>query len=41
METHLNPPEAKSDAANAIRLSEVERLWRKLVDINAVVKGCR
>ena len=41
METHLDPPKAKSDAANAIRLSEVERLWRKLVDINAVVKGCR
>ena len=41
METHLNPPEAKSDAANAIRFSQVERLWRRLMEIDAVVKECR
>lgn len=37
METHLNPKVAKSDAANAIRFSEVERLWRMLVKIHEVV----
>jgi len=37
METHLNPKVAKSDAANAIRFSEVERLWKTLVKINEVV----
>ena len=41
METHLNPPDAKSDAANAIRFSQVERLWRRLMEIDAVVKECR
>ena len=39
METHLNPKVAKSDAANAIRFSEVEKLWRKLVKINEVVRS--
>ena len=39
METHLNPKVAKSDAANAIRFAEVEKLWKKLVEINKVVKG--
>jgi len=38
METHANPKVAKSDAANAIRLSEVERLWRVLLKINEVVR---
>ena len=38
METHMNPKVAKSDAANAIRFSEVERLWKTLVAINEVVK---
>ena len=37
-ETHLNPKVAKSDAANAIRFSEMERLWKTLVGINALVK---
>ena len=35
METHLNPAVAKSDAANAIRLSEVEGLWKTLLKIHA------
>ena len=39
METHRNPKVAKSDAANALRLSEVESLWRKLVAIDKIVKG--
>ncbi|MCR5414510.1 MAG: 3-deoxy-8-phosphooctulonate synthase [Kiritimatiellae bacterium] len=39
METHMNPKVAKSDAANAIKFSEVEKLWRKLIAIDAVVKG--
>lgn len=39
METHVNPKVAKSDAANAIRLSEVERLWNTLLAIHEVVKG--
>ena len=41
METHLDPPKAKSDAANAIKFSQVERLWCKLMEINAVVKEGR
>lgn len=39
METHRNPKVAKSDAANAIKFSAVEGLWKKLVEINAIVKG--
>ena len=39
METHVNPKVAKSDAANAIRFAEVEKLWKKLVEIDRVVKG--
>ena len=39
METHLNPKVAKSDAANAIRFAEVERLWKTLLAIHAVVGG--
>ena len=41
METHPNPPEAKSDAANCIKLSNVEKLWRTLLKIDAVVKGAK
>ncbi len=37
METHLNPKVAKSDAANAIKFSEVEKLWKTLLKIHAVV----
>ena len=39
MEMHVNPKVAKSDAANAIRLSEVERLWKTLVRINDTVRN--
>jgi 2-dehydro-3-deoxyphosphooctonate aldolase (KDO 8-P synthase) len=39
METHINPKVAKSDAANAIKFSEVEKLWKQLVQINSIVKG--
>ena len=37
METHMNPAKAKSDAANAIRFSEVEKLWKTLLKIQEVV----
>jgi 3-deoxy-D-manno-octulosonic acid (KDO) 8-phosphate synthase len=37
METHLNPKVAKSDAANAIKFSEVEKLWKVLVKIHEIV----
>ena len=37
METHLDPRRAKSDAANAIRFSELERLWKVLLRIHADV----
>lgn len=39
METHLNPKIAKSDSANAIKFSQVENLWKKLIQIDAVVKS--
>ena len=39
METHLNPKVAKSDAANAIKFSEVESLWKKLLKIDEVVRS--
>ena len=39
METHRNPKVAKSDAANAIRLKDVEPLWKQLVAINEIVRG--
>ena len=38
METHLNPKVAKSDAANAIRLADVEKLWKVLLNIHAQVR---
>ncbi len=37
METHMNPKVAKSDAANAIKFSEVKALWKKLLKIHEVV----
>ena len=37
METHVDPSKAKSDAANAIRFSELERLWKTLLKIDALV----
>ena len=39
METHMNPPKALSDSANAIAFREIEVLWRKLVAINEIVKS--
>jgi 2-dehydro-3-deoxyphosphooctonate aldolase (KDO 8-P synthase) len=39
METHLNPKIAKSDSANAIKFSQVENLWKKLIQIDAIVKS--
>ncbi len=39
METHMNPKVALSDAANAIKFSEVEALWKKLQNIHAIVRG--
>ena len=38
METHMNPKVAKSDAANALKLSEVGTRWEKLVKINEIVR---
>jgi len=38
METHVNPKVAKSDAANAIRFAEVEKLWKTLLKIHEVVR---
>ena len=37
METHLNPKVAKSDAANAIRFADVEKLWKVLLKVHAAV----
>ena len=38
METHVNPKAAKSDAANAIRFADVEKLWKVLIKINDIVR---
>ena len=38
METHVNPKVAKSDAANAIKFTEVENLWKQLIAINGIVR---
>ncbi|MBQ6247521.1 MAG: 3-deoxy-8-phosphooctulonate synthase [Kiritimatiellae bacterium] len=38
METHPNPPEALSDSANSIPLSQIELLWRKLARIKELVR---
>jgi 2-dehydro-3-deoxyphosphooctonate aldolase (KDO 8-P synthase) len=38
METHLNPPEAKSDAANAIKFANVEKLLKQLQKIHAICR---
>jgi 2-dehydro-3-deoxyphosphooctonate aldolase (KDO 8-P synthase) len=37
MEVHEDPPRAKSDAANALRLDKVEALIRRLVSVHAAV----
>jgi 2-dehydro-3-deoxyphosphooctonate aldolase (KDO 8-P synthase) len=36
IETHLNPPEALSDSANAIAFRQLGSLWRQLKAIDAV-----
>jgi 2-dehydro-3-deoxyphosphooctonate aldolase (KDO 8-P synthase) len=38
METHFNPPEALSDAANAIAFSALEDLFKRLLKIHATVR---
>ncbi len=38
MEVHENPPQAKSDAANALRLDRVEPLLHRLVAIDRIVR---
>ncbi|MBO7654359.1 MAG: 3-deoxy-8-phosphooctulonate synthase, partial [Kiritimatiellae bacterium] len=38
METHMNPPEALSDAANAIAFAQLKKLWKTLLAIHAVVR---
>ncbi|MBO7654300.1 MAG: 3-deoxy-8-phosphooctulonate synthase [Kiritimatiellae bacterium] len=38
METHMNPPEALSDAANAIAFAQLKKLWKSLLAIHAVVR---
>lgn len=37
METHVNPEEALSDKANAIKFSKISALWKQLSAINAIV----
>lgn len=39
MEVHENPPAAKSDAANALRLDRLEPLLRRLVELDRIVKA--
>jgi 2-dehydro-3-deoxyphosphooctonate aldolase (KDO 8-P synthase) len=38
MEVHENPPLAKSDAANALKLDRVEALLHRLVAIDRIVR---
>jgi len=39
MEVHQNPPAAKSDAQNALRLDRLESLLHKLVRIHDIARG--
>ncbi len=39
MEVHENPPAAKSDAANALRLDRLEPLLRRLLELDKIVKA--
>ena len=39
MEVHENPTAAKSDAANALRLDQLEPLLRRLVELDRIVKA--
>lgn len=38
METHMDPPKALSDSANAIAFKDVKKLWKELVAINEIVR---
>ena len=38
METHVNPAKALSDKTNAIAFKQLAKLWKQLLDINAIVK---
>lgn len=38
METHMDPKVAKSDAANAIKFAEVEKVWKTLIKIHDIVR---
>lgn len=38
LETHVHPPAALSDAANAIALAAVKSLWRQLIAIDGIVR---
>jgi 2-dehydro-3-deoxyphosphooctonate aldolase (KDO 8-P synthase) len=38
METHVNPPKALSDAANALAFAALKKLWRQLIAIDSVVR---
>ena len=38
IETHLNPPEALSDKANAIAFAELARVWRQLKEIHEAIR---
>jgi 3-deoxy-D-manno-octulosonic acid (KDO) 8-phosphate synthase len=39
MEVHEDPPRAKSDAANALRLDRLEGLMRQLVELDRIAKA--
>jgi 2-dehydro-3-deoxyphosphooctonate aldolase (KDO 8-P synthase) len=39
MEVHQEPDTAPSDAANMIRLDQLERILKKLVEIDDVIKN--
>jgi 2-dehydro-3-deoxyphosphooctonate aldolase (KDO 8-P synthase) len=39
MEVHQDPPRAKSDAANALRIDRVESLLRQLVELDRIAKA--
>jgi 2-dehydro-3-deoxyphosphooctonate aldolase (KDO 8-P synthase) len=39
MEVHEDPPRAKSDAGNALRLDHVEALMRQLVELDRIAKA--
>jgi 2-dehydro-3-deoxyphosphooctonate aldolase (KDO 8-P synthase) len=38
METHIDPPSAKSDSANALKFSEIAKLWKVLTKIHDIVR---